>query len=314
MNKAEMLKAISTLDFSRTTIQLAVVYYYFQERQHKYTLKFVRTEDKVDRKLREIVKQVASGAKSVAPYDYESQELEDGEMHIIAADQTSFPDLLQVINDSDSENDVVKAEDELLKAKGYAIIVRKSDTIVAIGYKILPENWKLKRKRGLIPLLFDEQEFKDLADRPVFSISPSVDFIFLNEKIFIVSKKNFEIALNFRLGMLKKAEEFYSQLSSLHLVADIEAIKTLIGDNMRFLRKIASIQKNRHYQNSEFMANLKKVSEKRNWGLEFQGEKVIIKADNISVILTVLNNKRLLSEITQETFDVEYAKPVDSDS
>lgn len=311
MNKAAQLKEINTIDFSRTIVQLAVVYYYFQDRHHKYALKFVRTEDKVDRKLNDIVKRVSSSATKVESYDYESQELEEGEMQIISAGQTSFPDLLQVINDSDSENDVAETEDDLTKAKGYAIIIRKSEAIVAIGYKILPENWKLKKKRGLIPLLFHEQEFKDLEDKPVFSISPSVDFLFFNDNIYIVSKKNFEIALNFRLGMLKKAEEFYTQLNSMHLVDDIQAIKELIGDNMRFLRKIASIQKNRHYQNTEFMANLKKVNEKRKWGLEFQGEKVIIKAENISVILTVLNNKRLLSEITQETFDVEFAKPVE---
>jgi len=48
--------------------------------------------------------------------------------------------------------------------------------------------------------------------------------------------------------------------------------------------------------------------QQRNWGIEFQEGQIVITEETLDAVLTLLQNKRLHSELTDETFDVDSAK------
>ncbi|MCR1795901.1 DUF4868 domain-containing protein, partial [Leptospira sp. id769339] len=150
----------------------------------------------------------------------------------------------------------------------------------------------------------------DLESRNVFSVSRTIDFLYYEDHLFILSKRDFEKALNFREGMLRKANLFYEVANELSLFSDIELIKEKIADNMKYLRKVAVIEKLAYYRSPDFLSRIREIAEKRGWDLRFNENTIIVTADNIEVVLTILANHRLLSEVTDEVFDVQHAKKV----
>jgi hypothetical protein len=188
------------------------------------------------------------------------------------------------------------------------IILRNDEGIQTVGFKTLPENWKMKRDRGLIPLLFRENRFEDLEEENVFSISSFVDLIYFDEALFILSRKNFESGLNFREGMIAKANELYQEVQEANLFVNMEILTNRVSNNQRYLRKIATIKNLGYYQDANYLHRLRAISEQRNWGIQFQNGQIVITEDQLDAILTLLQNKRLHSELTDETFDVDSAK------
>ncbi|PZQ83534.1 MAG: DUF4868 domain-containing protein, partial [Flavobacterium johnsoniae] len=135
-----------------------------------------------------------------------------------------------------------------------------------------------------------------------------VDLIYFNEALFILSKKNFESGLNFRNGMLAKADELYQEVREINLFVNIEILTNRVGNNQRYLRKIATIKNLGYYQNNDYLQRLRLISQQRNWGIEFQEGQIVITEETLDAVLTLLQNKRLHSELTDETFDVDSAK------
>jgi hypothetical protein len=212
---------------------------------------------------------------------------------------------LQALN---PEEDIIEDIDELVKAKAYLIILRNDEGIQTVGFKTLPENWKMKRDRGLIPLLYRENRFEDLEEENVFSISSFVDLIYFDEALFILSRKNFESGLNFRDGMIAKADELYQEVQEANLFVNMEILTNRVGNNQRYLRKMATIKNLGYYQDANYLLRLRVISEQRNWGIQFQDGQIVITEEHLDAILTLLQNKRLHSELTDETFDVDSAK------
>jgi hypothetical protein len=182
--------------------------------------------------------------------------------------------------------------------------------IQVVGFKTLPENWRMRRNKGLIPLLFNENRFEDLEQENVFSISRIVDLFYYNELLFILSKKDFERGLNFREGMINNAEELYQEVTQLNIFVNMEILTHKVGNNQRYLRKIATIRNLGHYRNPVYLQRLQQLSIAKGWNIQFEEEQILITDETLDDILTLLQNKRLHSELTEEDFDVESTKPV----
>ena len=57
--------------------------------------------------------------------------------------------------------------------------------------------------------------------------------------------------------------------------------------------------------------NLSGSNESKNWGIEFQESQIVITDETLDDVLTVLQNKRLHSELSEEDFDVESVKKLE---
>ncbi len=308
MTLKSKFKELKKVDITKMDVSLAIVKEYKKDRESRYPISYVKIDQKLEKRLKSIMKQRIGEAKTVEEYAFDCPEPEEDQVRAIRYQETDFFKIHENLTELNPEEDVIENVAELFKAKSYLIILRDSEGIKLIGFKTLPENWKMKKNKGLIPLLFKEDRFEDLENENVFSISGTIDLFYYDEALFILSKNNFEAGLNFREGMMKKADDLYTEVQELELFENLQILKNRIGNNQRYLRKIAMIKNLGYYNDQEYLGKLENVSFRKNWGIEFNDGKIVITEENLDHILVVLQNKRLLSEVTEETFDVESVK------
>jgi len=309
MKKA--FKKLKKTDFSNHDCFLAVVSEYKKNRESKYSIKYVKIEEKLQKRLKRILLKKVETANSFEDYTYDCPDPEGDQVRAINYASTDFYAIHTTLVDINPEVDVIENVSELLKTKSYMIILRDEKGISLVGFKKLIENWKLKHSKGWIPLFFDEEMFKDLEQTDVFNISSTIDFFYFEEALMILNKKNFETSLNFREGMLSKANDFYESAIEEKLFDNIEILKSKVGNNQRYLRKIATIVNLGYYQNQDYINKLKKIAKKRGWNISIKKGQFVLTEDNLEDVLTVLQNKRLHSELTDETFDISSGKKVE---
>ncbi len=308
-NKAK-LRNLKRLNLSRTSVSLAIVKEYKVNRVSHYDLKYVPIEDRLERRLRNIVINQIERSNTVEDYTYDCPEPEADQVRGIDYEETDFHAVVGILEQLNPEEDIINDVNELVRAKAYIIILRNREGIQVVGFKTLPENWKMKYSRGLIPLLFSENSFKDLEEDNVFSISSFIDLFYYDQTLFILSKKEFERGLNFREGMLNNASELYQEVEQSGLFVNLDILTNRVGNNQRYLRKIATIRNLGYFRDPVFMERLQRVSGLKSWNINFENGQIVFTEETLDDVLTLLQNKRLHSELTDEDFDVESAKPL----
>jgi hypothetical protein len=310
MTFRRVFRSLKELQIDNLYVSLAVIQEYKRNRISHYILKYVRIDDRLEVRLKNILKEKINQSNSIEEYEFDCPEPEEDQVRIIESNSTDFQKINEILVDLNPEEDVIIDVDDLVKAKSYIIILRSKSGIELIGFKKIPENWKMKKQKGFIPLLYSDNMFVDLEVENVFSISSTLDFISFQNYLFILSKKAFESGLNFREGMISKAESFYEEVQEMALFDNLEILTTKVGNNLRYLKKIATIKNLGHYKDSQYLSKLKEVNDTKNWGIDFQNGQINITPESLEDILIVLQNKRLHSEITEEDFDVESVKPL----
>ncbi|MCF8239455.1 MAG: DUF4868 domain-containing protein [Saprospiraceae bacterium] len=306
----QSLRQLKALDLGDANVTLAVVKEYKRDRVSQYTVKYVPIDQRLENRLRTIIVRHIVNSDTVEEYAYDCPEPEEDQVRAINYEETDFFRIFEQLEGLNPEEDVIENVEELVKSKAYMIILRNVEGIQVVGFKTLPENWRMKRNRGLIPLLFHENRFEDLEQENVFSISSIVDLFYFDEILFILSKKDFERGLNFREGMMNNAEEMYQEVTQLNIFLNLEILTTRVGNNQRYLRKIATIRNLGHYRDQVYLQRLQQLSITKGWRIQFEDDQIIITDETLDDILTLLQNKRLHSELTEEDFDVEGTKPV----
>lgn len=301
-------KNLKALSLRSTDVSLVMVKERKVNRESRYNLKYIKIDTPLENRLRNIVIRKVESANTFEEYSFDCPEPEEDQVRAIAYEETDFYRIYEQLQSLNPEEDVIEDIDELVRAKAYLIILRNDEGIQAVGFKTLPENWKMRRNKGLIPLLFQENRFVDLEDENVFNISGTIDLVCYDGVLFILSKKNFEAGLNFREGMLAKAAELYHEVQEANLFVNMDILTNRVGNNQRYLRKIATIKNLGYYQDATYLQRLQQICELRDWGIQFQDGKIVITEEALDDILYILQNKRLRSEMTEEDFDVESAK------
>lgn len=310
MDNQQTLKNLKEVDLEACDVSLAIIKEYKKQRVSQYNASYVPVNEPVEVKLRRIMSSHINNANTVEEYSVDCPEPEEDEVRAIDYEETDFIKIMEKLIPLNPEEDIVTGVDELVRAKSYVIVLRQDGDIKAIGFRILPENWKMKKAKGFIPLMYKDHRFEDLDSNPVFSIANTIDFVFYGEKLFILSKKSFEAGLNFREGMINKANEFYDEADEEEIFLNIDVLKQKVGNNQRYLRKISTIQNLGYYKNKNFMIRMKELSEEKKWDVQFDNGHIVITEENLDHILSILQNKRLHSEFTEEDFDVDSVKPL----
>lgn len=310
MNSQQTLKKLKKFNLETCDVSLAIIKEYKKQRVSRYNASYVPVNEPIEVKLRRIMSSHIGNANSVEEYSADCPEPEGGEVRAIDYKKTDFIKIMEKLIPLNPEEDVVTDVNDLVKAKSYVIVLHQDGDIKAIGFRILPENWKMKNAKGFISLMYKNKRFEDLDSNPVFSIANSIDFVFYEEKLFILSKKSFEAGLNFREGMINKANEFYGEADKVKIFFNIELLKNKVGNNQRYLRKISTIQNLGYYKNKKFLNRMKGLSEEKEWDIQFDKGQIMITEENLDHVLSILQNKRLYSEFTEEDFDVDSVKPI----
>ena len=106
--------------------------------------------------------------------------------------------------------------------------------------------------------------------------------------------------------MERNRDEIVEEFHTLNLFDNSSEVSTLVGDNIRRLRRLSQVKKAGYYKDVNFLANLKRVNDEENWGIKYSADgKLLVTEDDIETVLRVLNNDRLTSKINSENFDVD---------
>lgn len=308
MTNQQKFNELKGLNLNESFVSLAIVKEYKRDRVSHYNIEYVEIEEDLETRLRDIIVSRVERAGSFEEYTFDCPEPEEDLVRTIPYESTDFYKIMESLLTLNPEEDKVDSVEDLIKAKSYIIVLRDNEGIQLAGFKAIPENWKLKKSKGLIPLLFENNTFKDLETDNVFSISSTVDFLFYKELLFILSKKAFEQGMNFRDGMIAKANSLYEETEELNLFINIDILKNRVGNNQRYLRKLATIKNLGYYKDQDYLTKFKAVNEAKGWGIEFAEGQIVITDETLDDVLTVLQNKRLHSELSEEDFDVESVK------
>ncbi|WP_249339382.1 MULTISPECIES: DUF4868 domain-containing protein [unclassified Vibrio] len=296
--------ALKAFDFENADTYLWV----FKESttKAKFRSKFVQTEDELNKDLKGFVRAEVNRITEHSPYTYISQTNENSCL-TIAFDSTDFKLLKSQVDLPEVEHRV-KSVSDLVGAKGYVVKFIK-DGVVVYAVKRSTSTWKTSYPKKFVNMVFKNGELKGVENN-AFSIEKNFDFYVINDTAFIANKKGFESSMKHKEEYVQVFDTLQKNPGFSSLFSDVSSIVEYVGSNSIQLRRMAVIEEKGIYKQANFIKNLISVNNKRNWGLNFENDKIVPCEKTVKVILQVLLDHRLISEITDHIYDVPDAKPV----
>lgn len=274
----------------------------------KYTAYYVRTDDDLNATLKTFASQEKERITEWAPYNYLAQANENGCLSV-GVDETNFGPLKGLVDLPEAEravNDIRK----LRGAAGYLVkFVHNGTTVYAARRS--PTTWKpAYKKKGVINVFYHNGELSAVQGDE-FTLEPNFDLFCLDDSILIANKVGFESVMQYRTGYVTAFGGLQHQPQFVALFTNMQPLIDHVGTNSMHLRRMAVIQEKHLYQNAGFMAAVQQVNAARNWGIQFDGNNRIVPTpETAALILKILLDQRLLSEITQIMYDVPDGVPV----
>ncbi len=304
-NNKETFKSLKKdIDLDKCDISLAIV-----KSTPRYSVLYVPINEPLENQLRGFISDHIDNTNTVKEYTIDCVEPDKGMALSINANETNFSTIDEKLRPLNPERNIIPNIKKLVQANAYIIIVRMNSVIKAIGFKKLPENWKMREKRGLLPLLFKGNSFESLGADPVFSIASTIDFIFYDEKLFIFSKNNFEIGLKYYERILQKADLFFKDIEKEDIFIDSQFLKDK-RDNLHYARKFAHVYERKHYKDGKFLKNMETISKQEGWPINFWDGKIIVTKENVDALLSIFQHKRLRSDFDHQCYDAENTTPL----
>ncbi|EJF1759334.1 DUF4868 domain-containing protein [Vibrio cholerae] len=296
--------ALKAFDFENADTYLWV----FKESttKAKFRTKFVQTEAELNKDLKGFVRAEVNRITEHSPYTYISQTNENSCL-TIAFDSTDFKLLKSQVDLPEVEHRV-KSVSDLVGAKGYVVKFIK-DGVVVYAVKRSTSTWKTSYPKKFVNMVFKNGELKGVENN-AFSIEKNFDFYVINDTAFIANKKGFESSMKHKEEYVQVFDTLQKNPGFSSLFSDVSSIVEYVGSNSIQLRRMAVIEEKGIYKQANFIKNLISVNSKRNWGLNFEKDKIVPCEKTVKVILQVLLDHRLISEITDHIYDVPDAKQV----
>lgn len=302
--KKRLLKKIKALDWNRANVSLYLVKRELVHRKATYDVLQVNVDTKLRKKLRGITSGKIQQSNAAVEYDFNTADLDDNLLGI-ATSETDFQSIIDVIA-AEEEPDLADSIEQLIDSWLYIARLDLAGEPPLYAARRVSEGWTTKKVSQLISMIFQNSMLVDIEQKEIFRIDGKVDFFSYDGTTFIADKKNFETALNFREGMERNRDEIVGEFHTMNLFDNALEVSTLVGDNIRRLRRLSQVKKAGYYKDANFLANLKRVNDEERWGIKYSADgKLLVTEDDIETVLRVLNNDRLTSKINSENFDVD---------
>ncbi len=302
--KKRLLKKIKTLDWNQANVSLYLVKRELVHRKATYDVLQVNVDTKLRKKLRGITSGKIQQSNAAVEYDFNTADLDDNLLGI-ATSETDFQSIIDVITAAE-EPVLADSIEQLIDSWLYIARLDLAGEPPLYAARRVSEGWTTKKVSQLISMIFQNSMLVDIEQKEIFRIDGKVDFFSYDGTTFIADKKNFETALNFREGMERNRDEIVGEFHTLNLFDNASEVSTLVGDNIRRLRRLSQVKKAGYYKDDNFLANLKRVNDEEGWGIRYSADgKLLVTEDDIETVLRVLNNDRLTSKINSENFDVD---------
>ena len=144
-----------------------------------------------------------------------------------------------------------------------------------------------------------------------FQITPYIDFIQYKDDVFIADLAQFETAMNYHERLREKKTEAITALGQSPAMNSSESTKlrSVVGDDKRLMRQLASVYQKGHYGNELWLQKLRDAAnEAGNWKIKFDDHgKILVEEskDYVKELLVLLQNKRVKTVVDGLMFDVE---------
>ncbi|EGR0760467.1 DUF4868 domain-containing protein [Vibrio parahaemolyticus] len=203
---------------------------------------------------------------------------------------------------------------ELNNYNAYAIQLTFGEPEESIyAFRYIKGAWSLGKagNKTLRPTLQENQLVVEIDQSYKFQITPYIDFIQYKDGVFIADLKQFETAMNYHERLREKKVEAINALSSSPAMEASESTKltSIVGDDKRLMRQLASVYEKKHFQNDIWLQKLREAArDAGNWKIKFDEQGKILVEDNkeyVKELLVLLQNKRVKTVVDGLMFDVE---------
>ncbi|GJM05827.1 MAG: DUF4868 domain-containing protein [marine bacterium B5-7] len=296
----------SAFEFNNATAHLWV--FKNSTAEKKYRAWYVPTDEDFTAEMKSIAVIEQNRITEHSPYSPLSQSNETSCLSI-SKDETDFQLLENQISKVEAENraDGIRI---LQGAKGYAVKFIHNGTIV-YAIKRSTTSWKTAYSKKRVNLIFANGELA-IAEDNNFSIEKNFDFFSTGNGIFVSNKRSFESIMQFKTVYEDAFAQLQADIDFQSVFLDLAPIVQHVGTNAMHLRRMAVIADRMIFSHPNFLPNLQRVNAARNWGINFdaQSNTIIPCEATARVILQVLLDHRLTSEVTDHIYDVPDATPV----
>ena len=305
---AKKLNALQGMNFKSWSTSLWLVKRKLVGGHATYGVLRVECEKHLQTKLKKLVVDKIQGPNyRLEEYSFLNSD-QDEQLFTLDSSGTDF-EMIRAEIAKGLSNDKAKTYEDLLNSWAYVIELRKDNNSV-FGHRKINSMTQPKKVMTKSSFIFEQQILKDLDEGQIFTIDTSIDFFAYDDTVFIINKREFESALNFRKGMEDNRDLVLAELDSIGIFKSVNPIRDAVGSNMHMLRRISSVQKSAYYKNDSFLKSLIEVSKKENWPLVVIDGKIDVTSESVDLVLTLLENGRLRSPINQELFDTQVKKKV----
>jgi hypothetical protein len=261
----------------------------------------------VAEELKAIVVAALHARTEVEDYTFLAQCNEVGCLHV-ETDETSFADL-QALVDLPAEEHRVSTDRDLKNISAYLIRLRAGEQVLYC-IKQVTDAWKTRKSRDLVNVVFHANRLELVQDKS-FTIAKSLDFVVLDNDVFIFKKRAFESLLGYKVEYENSFSALQEDASFVACFSDLQPLVEHVGTNTMHLRRLAVIHQRGHYADPAYMERLRQVNAEQQWNIQFNEDgRIVATPETIRVIMQVLLNHRLYSQLSLSTFDVPAATAV----
>jgi len=292
--------ALRAFNFGNSTVLLWVF------KKNTTALKYKALHVPIDPALKGSLIQFIQGEMNriseFSPYSHISQTNENS---CLSANEvgTDFGALKALVDRPEPEN-VLSGIADLKGVDGYVVkYSNEAGTVYAV--KRSTTSWKAAYSKKFINMIFRNGELSAIENN-AFSIERNFDFYCFNSTLFIANKRGFESTLRYNSGYVTAFTSLQTAPAFSSLFTNLQPLVQYVGSNSMHLRRMATIEEKNLYNQPGFITRFQAVSTQRNWGINFdpQTGRIIPCAQTAKVIMQVLLDHRLVSEITNSTYDV----------
>lgn len=293
-------------DYDNSTVQLWV--FKKSTTSAKFRAWHVRTDEQVENLFRNAIRSETSRISEKITYSHLSQNNENSCLEHPLEDSEGLIALLQVVDAPEAESTDAQLK-QLKGAVGYLVKFQSGDQTVYAVRKTAP-TWKPKIRNKLINAIFINGELSAVPDES-FTFDSYFDFYCFNETIFVASKRAYESTVADKIVYKKSFDDLTVDPQFLSIFSDVEPLKEYVGQNAIQLRRMTVIQQKALYKIPDFPKKVEGVSNTRNWNINFDNDgKIVLCENTVRVVIQILLDHRLLSEVTETIYDVPDAEAV----
>lgn len=296
----QALQALQEFELDDSEVHLWV--FKRSSKAERFSASYVRTDESLEAALRDFARAERAKMTEWIPYGHLAQSTDNGCLSV-GANETDFLLLKELVDRPEVEH-AVNQLDKLKNAVGYLVkFVGEEKTLYAVRRS--PATWKpVYKKKGVVNTIFKDGELT-AVEGVDFTIEPGFDLFALDDALLVSNKRGFESMMQYRTGYVQAFSQLTDEPGFVALFTDLTPLIGHVGQNGTHLRRMAVIQEKALYADTGYLEALRQVCAKYQWGVQFDASGLIIPTvETAPVIMKLLLDQRLVSEITQIMYDV----------